>query len=138
LGIYYREWATTKPEHYQFIFGTSLAGYVAPLNITQPVAGRSLTVLMNVLMAVQTAGKLRPEMGQALSPKIQAMFAEWQQQRGAAAELVQFLALSIWGHVHGLVSVEIGQQYPPFITDPGEIYRHALELLIIRYFPDSK
>jgi len=138
LGINYREWAMAKPERYQLIFGTPLAGYVAPLNITQPVAGRSLAVLMNVLMAAHTAGKLRPEVGRALSPEIQAMYAEWQQQRGAAAEQVQFLALSIWAHVHGLVSVEIGQQYPPFITDPGEIYRHALALLVIRYFPDSK
>ncbi len=138
LGINYREWAMAKPERYQLIFGTSLAGYVAPLEITQPVAGRYLAVLMNVLMAGHLAGKLRPEMGRALSPQLQAMFADWQQQRGAADEQVQFLALSIWGHVHGLVSVEIGQQYPPFITDPGEIYRHALGLMIIRYFPDSE
>jgi hypothetical protein len=77
-------------------------------------------------------------MGRALLPQIQAMFTDWQQQRGAADEQVQFLALSIWGHVHGLVSVEIGHQYPPFITDPGEVYRHALGLLVLRYFPDSK
>jgi AcrR family transcriptional regulator len=138
LGINYREWAMAKPERYQLIFGTPLAGYVAPLEITQPVAGRSLAVLMHVLMAGHLAGKLRPETGRALSPQLQAMFADWQQQRGATDEQVQFLVLSIWGHVHGLVSVEIGQQYPPFITDPGEIYRHALDLMIIRYFPDSK
>lgn len=137
LGINYRDWAMARPERYQLIFGAPLAGYVAPLDITQPVAGRSLAVLMNVLMAAHSAGRLHPELGSALSPKIQAMFAEWQQQRGAADEQVQFLALSIWGHVHGLVSVEIGQQYPPFITDPGEIYRHALALLIIRYLPNS-
>ena len=138
LGINYREWAIARPERYQLIFGTPLAGYVAPLEITQPVAGRSLAILIHVLMAAHEAGKLRPETGRALSPKIQAMFSEWQQQRGAANDQVQFLALSIWGHVHGLISVEIGQQYPPFITDPGEIFRHALELLIIRHIPDSK
>jgi len=138
LGINYREWAIAKPERYQLIFGTPLAGYVAPLEITQPVAGRSLAILMNVLMAGHLAGKLHTETGRTLSPQLQAMFADWQQQRGAAEEQVQFLALSIWGHVHGLVSVEIGQQYPPFITDPGEIYRQALGLMIIRYFQDSK
>ena len=138
LGINYREWAISRPERYQLIFGTPLAGYVAPLDITQPVAGRSLATLMNVLIAAHLAGKLCHETGRALSPQIQAMFADWQQQRGTANEQVQFLALSIWGHVHGLVSIEIGQQYPPFITDPGEVYHHALGLLVIRYFPDSE
>jgi AcrR family transcriptional regulator len=138
LGINYREWAMAKPERYQLIFGTPLAGYSAPFDITQPVAGRSLTVLMNVLMAGHLAGKLRPDTGLVLSPQMQAMFSDWQQQRRAADEQVQFLAFSIWAHVHGLVSIEIGQQYPPFITDAGEIYRHALELMVIRYFPDAK
>jgi len=27
--------------------------------------------------------------------------------------------------------------YPPFITDPGEVYRHALNLLVRRYLPNS-
>ena len=58
LGINYREWAIAKPERYQLIFGTPLAGYVAPLEITQPVAGRSQAVLMNVLMSGHLAGKL--------------------------------------------------------------------------------
>jgi AcrR family transcriptional regulator len=138
LGLNYREWAMAKPERYQLIFGTPLAGYIAPLEITQPVAGRSLAILMNVVMAGHAAGKLRPETGRALSPQLQTMFTDWQQQRGAADGQVQFLALSIWGHVHGLVSVEIGLQYPPFITDPGEVYRHALGLLVLRYFPDSE
>lgn len=138
LGINYREWAMAKPERYQLIFGTPLAGYSAPFDITQPVAERSLTVLMNVLMAGHLAGKLRLETGRALSPQIQAMFSDWQQQRGTADEQVQILAFSIWAHVHGLVSIEIGQQYPPFITNPEEIYRHTLGLLVIRYFPDSK
>ena len=65
------------------------------------------------------------------------MLAAWRAERGPADEQVQFLALSIWGQVHGLVSVEIGHQYPPFITDPGEVYRHALELLVRRYLPNS-
>jgi len=137
LGLDYRAWAIAKPERYQLIFGTPIAGYHAPLAITQPVAGRSLAILMQVLLAAHVAGQLHPETGRALSPPLQAMLAAWRAERGPADEQVQFLALSIWGHVHGLVSVEIGHQYPPFITDPGEVYRHALELLVRRYLPKS-
>jgi AcrR family transcriptional regulator len=134
LGISYRDWAIAKPERYQLIFGTPIAGYVAPMHITQPVAGRSLAVLVSVLAVAFQAGRLQPETGGELSPKLRTMFAAWQDERGAANEQVLFLAISIWGQVHGLVSVEIGQQYPPFITDAGEIYRHALDLLVRRYF----
>ena len=118
LGLDYRAWAIAKPERYQLIFGTPLAGYHAPLAITQ------------------VAGQLQPEADCALPPPLQAMLAAWRAERGPADEQVQFLGLSIWGQVHGLVSVEIGHQYPPFITDPGEVYRHALELLVRRYLPN--
>ena len=134
LGLGYRDWAIGRPERYQLIFGTPIAGYVAPVHITQPVAGRSLAVLVSVLAAAYEDGRLRPESGCEYSPKLLSMFKAWQDERSPANEQVLFLALSIWGQVHGLVSVEIGQQYPPFITDPGEIYRHALDLLVKRYF----
>ena len=134
LGVSYRDWAIARPERYQLIFGTPIAGYVAPMHITQPVAGRSLAVLVSVLAAAYRANSLQPETGCDLSPKLQAMFKAWSDESGTANEPVLFLALSIWGQVHGLVSVEIGRQYPPFITDPSEIYRHALDLLVNRYF----
>ncbi len=138
LGVNYREWAIAKPERYQLIFGTPLAGYVAPLEITQPVAARSLAVLAGVLMEAYQAGKLYIDTSREMSPQLRGMFTAWQQERGAADEQVLFLALVIWGQVHGLVSVEIGHQYPPFITDPGEIYRLFLEQLVARHFPNSK
>jgi AcrR family transcriptional regulator len=129
LGLSYREWAVAYPERYQLIFGTPIAGYVAPAEITMPAAARSLALLVGVLSEAYTAGKLQAEVGE-LSPQLQAMFAAWQQARGPAEPCVLFLALSIWGQVHGLVSLEIGQQFPPFITDAGEVYRQTIDLLI--------
>lgn len=137
LGLDYRTWAIAQPERYQLIFGAPIAGYHAPLAITQPVAGRSLAILIQVLMAAHVAGQLHPETGCTLPPPVQAMLAVWRAERGPADEQVQFLALSIWGQVHGLVAVEIGHHYPPFITDPGEVYRHAIALLVRRYLPNS-
>lgn len=136
LGLSYRDWALAYPERYQLIFGTPIAGYVAPMEITQPVAGRSLATLVGVLQSAHSAMKLRTDAAHSISSELKAMFAAWQDERGAAHEQVQFLALSIWGQVHGLVSAEIGHQFPPFITDPGEIYRHILDHLIRRHFPD--
>lgn len=137
LGLAYRSWAVAYPERYQLIFGTPIAGYIAPIDITQPVAARSLVVLVGVLQSAYAAGKLCTDAAHAMSPQLRAMIAAWQQERGPANEHVLFLALSIWGQVHGLVSVEIGHQFPSFITDAGEIYRRVLDLLIARHIPDS-
>lgn len=136
LGLEYRSWAIAYPERYQLIFGTPIAGYVAPEEITVPAAARSLTTLVDVLMVAHTAGKLRTDAGHKMTPQLQAMFDAWQQARGPADSHVLFLALSIWGQVHGLVSIEIGHQFPSFITDVGELYRRVLDLLIARYILD--
>jgi hypothetical protein len=71
-----------------------------------------------------------------MSPQIKTMFAPWQQAYGAADTQVMFIAISIWGQVHGLVSIEIGHQFPPFITDPGEVYRRVIDILIAQHIPD--
>ena len=138
LGMAYRAWAIAYPERYQLIFGTPIAGYVAPVEITQPVAGRSLAILVGLLQAAYAAGKLHTDAAHEMSPQLRAMMAAWQQERGAAGEHVLFLALEMWGQVHGLVLAEIGHQYPPFITDPGQIYARVLDLLITRHIPLSK
>jgi AcrR family transcriptional regulator len=136
LGLAYRSWAIAFPERYQLIFGTPIAGYIAPEEITMPVAARSLTILVSVLQSAYTAGKLRRVASHDMSPQIKTMFAPWQQAYGAADTQVMFIAISIWGQVHGLVSIEIGHQFPPFITDPGEVYRRVIDILIAQHIPD--
>ncbi|MCJ7433371.1 MAG: TetR/AcrR family transcriptional regulator, partial [Anaerolineales bacterium] len=74
LGLEYRSWAIAYPERYQLIFGTPIAGYIAPEEITEPAAARSLTTLVDVLMAAHTAGKLRTDTVHEMTPQLQAMF----------------------------------------------------------------
>jgi len=137
LGCAYHSWAVAYPERYQLIFGTPIAGYIAPEEITMPVAARSLAILVGVLQSAHAVGKLRTDAAYEMSPQLKAMIGTWQQARGPADEQVLFLALVIWGQVHGLVSAEIGHQFPPFITDADEVYFHALELLIAQYIPEA-
>lgn len=40
------------------------------------------------------------------------------------------MALTVWARVHGLVSLEVGGQFPPYITDAGEIFARELEIII--------
>lgn len=130
IGLAYREWAVTYPERYQLIFGTPIAGYVAPEEITHPAASRSLDTLIGLLGAARGAGKLQAP-GVALNPELQRMSQAWSTDDFLAIPPdVVYLGITIWGRVHGLVSLEVGNQYPPAITDPGAVYRWEIERLI--------
>jgi AcrR family transcriptional regulator len=133
LGVAYRHWAVTYPERYQLIFGTPIAGYSAPVEITMPAAARSLEVLVKVLDDAHRAGKLRVDESLNMTPAAESMLKEWQASRAPDVYIeTLFLALTIWGCVHGLVSLEVGNQFPSFIRDAGEIYRRELERIVMR------
>jgi len=134
LGLAYRQWAMTYPERYQLIFVTPIAGYSAPAEITIPAAGRGLAILVDVLKAAHSAGKLRMITSVPATNELVSMLKEWQQMRSPDVEIeVLYMALSIWVHFHGLISLEIGKHFPPFIHDPGEVYQRELNIYIEQF-----
>jgi|WetSurMetagenome_2_1015567.scaffolds.fasta_scaffold139626_2 AcrR family transcriptional regulator len=133
LGLAYREWAITHSELYQLIFGTPIPSYHAPAEITQPAAAQSLGVLIGVLAAAFTDGRLRVDQPGPITPRAKKMLKTWQSDRGGSDVRVLFLAMVIVSQVHGLVSFEIGNQYPPFVVDAGELYKCEIDHLIHSY-----
>ncbi len=133
LGLGYRDWALKHPQRYQMIFGTPIPSYKAPEDITLPVAVRSLFPLMTTLQVIWEAGKLRLETCPPMTLELIAMLVSWSQFAKGAAIDVLYATLAIWSRVHGLVSLEIGNQMPSFITDPGEVYRREIESIKMQY-----
>jgi AcrR family transcriptional regulator len=132
LGLAYRDWAITYPQRYQLIFGTPIPGYDAPTEITLPAAAGSLEPLIRTLQAIFAAGKLR-ERSVAMTPALKFMFDAWSQVVDRVDAEVLYTALIIWSRVHGLVSMEIGDQLPAVITDPGEVFRREVKMLNRQY-----
>jgi AcrR family transcriptional regulator len=131
LGLAYRQWAVSYPQRYMLIFGAPIPGYAAPAERTTPAAARALDVLVGVLADAHRAGRLALDPGLPLTPAVQEMMAAWQVSRAPGIDLrVLAMALSIWGWAHGLVMLEIGNQYPPFVASPGELYRYDLERIV--------
>jgi AcrR family transcriptional regulator len=127
LGQAYRAWAIAYPERYQLIFGTPIAGYHAPLEVTGPAAARGLTVLVGVLAAADADGRLHIPPTLPPPPEVTSMLREWQISRAPdVSPQALYLALMMWAQVHGLVALEIGRQFPPFISDPAALYNHEL------------
>lgn len=129
LGLAYRDWAITYPQRYQLIFGTPIPAYEAPTEITTPAAAWSLVPLIETIQAIFTAGRLRVDRSAEMTPGLKSMLEAWSQFTGGKDLEVLYTALVIWSRVHGLVSMEIGNQMPSFIADPGEIYRREIKII---------
>jgi AcrR family transcriptional regulator len=126
LGLAYRDWAVSYPQRYQLIFGTPIPGYKAPADVTVPAAAWLLVPLIETVQAIFTANRLRVERFAEITPELKSMLEAWSQFTGGIDVEVLYTALVIWSRVHGLVALEIGNQMPSFITDPGEIYHREI------------
>jgi len=123
LGLAYRQWAVAYPQRYQLIFGTPIPGYHAPQEITMPAASRSLEPLIACLEAAREDGRLRFLNKSLLPEALCRQLDEWQHVYPLGNVYVLYTALVVWSRVHGLVSLEIGRQFPPFIEDTPSIYQ---------------
>lgn len=130
IALAYREWAVTHPQRYQLIFGTPIPAYHAPVEQTTPAAARSLSALIQVLESASNAGELQPQRKPVLHSSLQQQLENWKTTHEGASPDVLVLALIVWSRVHGMVSLEIGNQYPAFIENPGEIFQLEVEMIL--------
>ncbi len=133
LGLAYRQWAVIYPQRYQLIFGTPIPHYHAPDELTTPAARRALVPLINAIQDLSFAGNLQTERLVSMTPKLKSMLEAWQVFAGGADLEVLYLALVIWSRVHGLVMLEIGNQFPSFIVDPAELFQREINNILIQY-----
>lgn len=127
IGIAYRQWALDYPQRYQLIFGTPIPGYVAPFEQLFPSAARALGVIVGVVEAIRVAGRLRIGTFPKVSPGCEEEFAIWKRYGGDADILSLSIAVLIWARVHGIVSLEIGGNLPPFGVNRDELYEYEIE-----------
>jgi len=132
LGIAYRDWGVTYPQRYQLIFGTPIPNYHAPDDITVPAATRALVPLIKIIEDLNRANALRTERLTVMSPKLESMLRSWQMVEGGSNLETLYLAFVIWSRLHGLVGLEIGNQFPPLI-DPAEIFQREMNNILIQY-----
>jgi AcrR family transcriptional regulator len=133
LGMAYRDWAISHPQHYQLIFGTPIPYYTAPEDLTRPAAVRALNPLVQVLQELEQSGALRTERLAPMSPKLAAMLEAWKDYQGGSAIEALYLALIIWSRMHGLVGLEVGNQLPGFLEDPAELYQREIANIMRHY-----
>lgn len=126
IGISYRQWAVTHPQRYQLIFGTPIPGYQAPLMEVLPSAARSLSALVSVVEQLRVANKLRSEGYPTVQPGYEQQFEVWTSFAGNYDILSLAMSMLIWSRVHGLVSLEISNNMPPFGVNGDALYMYEM------------
>lgn len=129
IGAAYRRWALNYPERYQLIFGAPIPGYVMPMEKVFPVAARSLSALVSVVDALRQSGRLNAPDFPPPHPDFLPAFEKWKQFGGEYDTLSLSVAILIWTHVHGIVSLEISRQIPAFGPDGAGLYEYEMRLL---------
>jgi AcrR family transcriptional regulator len=132
-GLAYRQWALTYPERYQLIFGTPIPGYVAPFEQVFPAAARSLGAIVGVVEALRKANRLQVDNFPEAEPGSEVQFKTWKMYGGEAEILSLSVAVLIWSRVHGLVSLEISGNLPPYGPQGEALYRYELGSLVKQF-----
>ena len=126
IGLAYRDWAHAYPQRYQLIFGTPIPGYEGPVDKIFPSSARSLSALVSVVEGLRLAGKLKVDSFPKIKSEYKVTFEMWKTYGGEADVLSLSVAMVIWSRVHGIVSLEIGGNLPPFGAKGDALYLYEL------------
>jgi len=129
IGMAYRAWAHTYPQRYQLIFGTPIPGYKPPIEKVFPSSARSIIPLFSVVEDLRASGKLNATSFPEVKKEYQHHFDLWRAQIGEVHPLSHFVAMVIWARVHGIVSLEIQGNLPPFGESGDELYLYEMTSL---------
>lgn len=127
IGLAYRDWAHTFPQRYQLIFGTPIPGYVCPTEKIFPSSARSLSALVSVVEGLRATGKLNIDVFPKVKSEYKVSFEMWKSYDGNADVLSLSVAMIIWSRVHGIVSLELQGNLPPFGSQGDALYRYELQ-----------
>lgn len=127
IGLAYRDWALTFPQRYQLIFGTPIPGYTSPMEKTLPSSARSLSALISVVEGLRVTGKLNVHSFPNVKSANRVNFEAWKSYNDDADTLSLSVAMIIWSRVHGIVSLELQGNLPPFGPKGDALYRYELQ-----------
>lgn len=136
IGLAYRSWAHTYPQRYQLIFGTPIPGYTAPREKVFPSSARSISALFSVVEEFRAAGKLSVDAVPAVNEKYQTHYEQWRTYAGEVHPLSVFVAMIIWARVHGIVSLEIQGNLPPFGKKGDALYLFELSSIARQFIKE--
>jgi AcrR family transcriptional regulator len=136
IGLAYRQWAHKYPQRYQLIFGTPIPGYQTPIMEVMPSSARSLSALVSVVEQLRLAGKLKIKSFPKVQAEFKVGFEMWKKYGGDADILSLSVAMLIWARVHGIVSLEIAGNLPPFGASGDDLYLYEMNSITQQFIKE--
>ena len=130
----YREWAIAHPMDFQLIYGNPIPGYVAPAEVTVPLARRPFDGLFRLFLEAYQSGELViPAEYAPIPASISEHLATWLPKAGYDfPHALLCLLMSGWARIHGMVMLELFEHLPPVVGDTGAFYRYELDAFMGR------
>ena len=128
----YRRWAIAHPERFQLLYGTPLRDYAAPTDgPTTHATRRMSSIFEREMFAGFTVERLAAADTPELSPSLQAYLEQLPHYgQGRLPPPATALLMSAWGHLHGLVVLEVFG-HTQFLGDhQAEIFRLSMRNLL--------
>jgi AcrR family transcriptional regulator len=133
IGLAYRDWAHAHPHHYQLIFGTPIPGYRPSADEILPASARSISALFSVVDNIRKAGKLTITSYPEVKTEYKPYYDTWKNHVGDVHPLSVCAAMLIWSRVHGIVSLEIQGNVPPYGEKGDALYMLELNLIAAQF-----
>ena len=121
----YRDWAVADPDQFQLVYGNPVPGYRRlPDGPAAAAEHRACTVLLTLVSAAwPTPQAAEPhdwnEFKPGFAAAVRASFP-------ALPPAAVVLALRLWGHMHGLVALEVYGHLDTQVTDPAQLYHQEM------------
>ncbi|MEV7404531.1 TetR/AcrR family transcriptional regulator [Streptomyces sp. NPDC091267] len=128
----YRRWAIAHPERFQLLYGTPLRDYAAPTDgPTTQATRRMSSIFEREMFDGFTTARLAAADAPALSPALRAYLEQLPHYGlGNLPPPATALLMSAWGHLHGLVVLEVFG-HTSFLGDhQAELFRTAMRNLL--------
>lgn len=133
-ALTYRTWALDHPVEYQLIYGNPIPGYVAPAEVTQPLARRPFFALGEHIFRAWQVGELHLPLSESDLPQaVVPHLATWQAEGFTIPVMALYTLVIGWTRLHGLVSLELFNHLQALLGDPGAAYYYEVIQLIEQF-----
>ncbi|MBF6181997.1 transcriptional repressor BetI [Nocardia otitidiscaviarum] len=128
----FRDWSVANPEGFRLVYGDPVPGYQPPEGGAAPEAEHRVCAGLTELAAGAwpTAAPLYADYRFEWSDFDPRLAEETRAEFPDLPPAVIAVALRIWGHLHGLVSLEIRGNLGAQTTNPEKLYRNEVFALL--------
>lgn len=124
-----RDWAKAAPHRYLLLFGTPVPGYEAPEH-TLAAASRTMAALLSAAGADHDKPR---------RSTLYRQVAAWGERMdyGDLTPRQLHWGLTVWSRLHGMVSLEVTDQFELTGIDPELLFKAEVDALAAWWSPDS-